>query len=172
MCFVSVLWPKSRSLSQEGVWGCWLGLWGGRASSLGTPTWWGAAAAPPPPGQRAEPPLCPWGKSFFKSAVPDLSPAWPRVKTKVVGATDRGEHGTKESSARWWVLPLEDEQRAAAWPAAGGVASKPARRNPQPPRDWKCLLNKIIHPNKQTKSGGGGGRYLSARTDFVIYFMI
>lgn len=75
------------------------------------------------------------------------------MKTKIMGSTDQGERGAKETSTCRWVLLLEDQQRAAAGLVGGGVAKKPDQMNPQPPRDWKYLLDKLIRPKQQTKSG-------------------
>lgn len=149
-----VLWPESPSQSWEGVWGCWLGLWGERASSLGT---WGG-------GERWRLHIHPQGCVMSHHHVLGeelLQTCGPRPVACMAPSI-------KEWKQRWWVLwttenmvqrSLQHAGVCCGWRTSEGRQARPvewpesARMDPQPSREWKCLLDKLIYQNTRTTSG-------------------
>lgn len=171
---MSVLWPKLPSQSQDGVWGCCLGLWSGRRWSSGIPRWWGVPAPRPSPGLRAKPLLCPGGKSFSKPVVPDLSPSWLWVLR-----SENKDYGCYRPGRAWYKGDFNVPMGVAAGGPAKGSSRTGGRWSGQKARSeepaatqrLKYLLDKLIRPKLQTKSGwwGGGGVFVSLSR--VLWFI-
>lgn len=174
---MSVLWPKLPSQSQDGVWGCCLGLWSGRRWSSGIPRWWGVPAPRLPPGLRAKPPLCPGGKSFSKPVVPDLSPSclW-------VLRSENKDYGCYRPGRAWYKGDFNVPMGVAAGGPAKGRSRTGGRWSAQKARSEEPAATQRLEvpvgrvnsskAAKQTKSGVGGGGvvYLSTWAEFCDLF--
>lgn len=82
------------------------------------------------------------------------------------GAVGQGERRTKGSWPGGWALGPEDGQGAAGWREVGWAESPLG--GARATAGWKCPLEQVIRPNKQTERGQGS--CLSTQAEFCDLF--